>query len=91
MKTSGNTIFIADATSGRGSVPVLLMTGAADPISSHDGAEVSLFGFQSRGRVLSANEAARFFLHVTGSSPPRTLTTRDNLAYWNPLSGRLTE
>jgi poly(3-hydroxybutyrate) depolymerase len=72
MKTSGNTIFIAGATSGRGSVPVPPMTGTADPLSSHDGGEVSLFGFPARRRVLSAHEAARFFLHVTGSSPLRS-------------------
>lgn len=47
-------------------VPILLMTGTADPINQFDGGEVTVFGFGSRGDVLSAPDTLAHFAAING-------------------------
>lgn len=54
-------------------VPVLAIHGTADPLAPYDGGEASLWGEQSRGRVLSAPDSAAYFARRNGvTGPPRT-------------------
>ncbi|MFK0019833.1 alpha/beta hydrolase family esterase [Streptomyces sp. NPDC090798] len=60
-------------------LPVLLIAGTSDPIMPYEGGEASIFGFQKRGTVLSAEATARAFAEVNGitrrpiSRPPTEL------------------
>jgi len=47
-------------------LPVLLIAGTRDPIMPYGGGEASIFGFQKRGTVLSAEATARAFAEVNG-------------------------
>jgi polyhydroxybutyrate depolymerase len=47
-------------------IPVLLMTGTADPINPFDGGEVTVFGFGSRGDVRSATDTLAYFAALNG-------------------------
>ncbi len=53
-------------------LPVLLIAGTSDPIMPYDGGEASIFGFQKRGTVLSAEATARVFAEVNGITHPPT-------------------
>lgn len=53
-------------------IPALTMSGTADPINPYSGGEVSIFGFQSRGNVLSAADTARELARVNGILEPPT-------------------
>lgn len=55
--------------------PVLLVAGTQDPISPYDGGQVTLFGFGSRGLVLSAQATAEQFARRNGLMAPPTATT----------------
>jgi polyhydroxybutyrate depolymerase len=53
-------------------VPLLAVHGTADPLAPYDGGEASLWGEQSRGRVLSAPDSAAYFARRNGhEGPPR--------------------
>ena len=49
---------------------MLLMNGTSDPVNPYNGGDVSFFGLQSRGTVLSSHETARFFAQVNGITEP---------------------
>ncbi|MGW3285313.1 alpha/beta hydrolase family esterase [Streptomyces sp. NPDC001002] len=51
-------------------LPVLLIAGTSDPIMPYEGGEASIFGFQKRGTVLSAEATARVFAEVNGITGP---------------------
>jgi polyhydroxybutyrate depolymerase len=51
-------------------LPVLLIAGTRDPIMPYGGGEASIFGFQKRGTVLSAEATARAFAEVNGITEP---------------------
>jgi polyhydroxybutyrate depolymerase len=51
-------------------LPVLLIAGTRDPIMPYEGGEASVFGFQKRGTVLSAEATARAFAEVNGITEP---------------------
>ncbi|MEV5532773.1 alpha/beta hydrolase family esterase [Streptomyces prunicolor] len=51
-------------------LPVLLIAGTRDPIMPYEGGEASIFGFQKRGTVLSAEATARAFAEVNGITRP---------------------
>ncbi|WP_371542550.1 alpha/beta fold hydrolase [Streptomyces sp. NBC_00554] len=53
-------------------LPVLLVAGTRDPIMPYEGGEASIFGFQKRGTVLSAEATARAFAEVNGITEPPT-------------------
>lgn len=53
-------------------LPVLLIAGTRDPIMPYEGGEASIFGFQKRGTVLSAEATARAFAEVNGITEPPT-------------------
>jgi polyhydroxybutyrate depolymerase len=53
-------------------LPVLLIAGTRDPIMPYEGGEASIFGFQKRGTVLSAEATARAFAEVNGITRPPT-------------------
>ncbi len=55
--------------------PVLLVAGTQDPISPYGGGQVTLFGFGSRGLVLSAQATAEHFARRNGLVAPPTATT----------------
>jgi polyhydroxybutyrate depolymerase len=48
-------------------VPVMMVSGTADPIVPYHGGEVSLFGFSKRGRVLSAMSSAEELAQLVGA------------------------
>lgn len=59
-------------------LPVLLIAGTRDPIMPYEGGEASIFGFQKRGTVLSAEATARAFAEVNGiTRPPISLPPID--------------
>jgi polyhydroxybutyrate depolymerase len=64
-------------------VPVLLMTGTADPINPFDGGEVTVFGFGSRGDVRSAPDTFAHFAAING----HTGAARTEFLPHNPHSG----
>jgi polyhydroxybutyrate depolymerase len=47
-------------------IPVFIMNGTGDPINPCQGGNVRLFGFASRGRVISARESAEYFARLNG-------------------------
>jgi polyhydroxybutyrate depolymerase len=51
---------------------VVLVAGTRDPINPYDGGEVTLFGFSSRGKVLSAQASAQWFADRLGLVTPTT-------------------
>ncbi|MDH6218075.1 alpha/beta hydrolase family esterase [Streptomyces pseudovenezuelae] len=51
-------------------LPVLLIAGTRDPIMPYEGGEASIFGFQKRGTVRSAEATARAFADVNGITRP---------------------
>jgi len=51
-------------------MPVLLIAGTRDPIMPYEGGEASVFGFQKRGTVRSAEATARAFAEVNGITEP---------------------
>ncbi|MGW1878341.1 alpha/beta hydrolase family esterase [Streptomyces sp. NPDC001975] len=51
-------------------LPVLLIASTSDPIMPYEGGEASIFGFQKRGTVLSAEATARAFAEVNGITRP---------------------
>ncbi|MCS7482868.1 alpha/beta hydrolase family esterase [Umezawaea endophytica] len=63
-----------------GAVPVLIMAGTDDPISPFAGGEVTIFGFSSRGRVMSADDTTKMFVRLNGTTDApvtRTLAHRE--------------
>ncbi len=54
---------------------VLLVAGTQDPISPYNGGQVTLFGFGSRGLVLSATATAEQFARRNGLLAPPTTST----------------
>ena len=48
---------------------VMLMNGTEDPINPYQGGLVTIFGFASRGTVLSSEASARIFANAMGSQP----------------------
>ncbi len=46
--------------------PIMLVSGTADPIVPFGGGDASLFGFASRGNVISANETLSTFAALNG-------------------------
>lgn len=61
--------------------PVMIVDGTADPVSPYNGGEVNLFGFSSRGNVMSARASAEEFAKRNGISAP---PVEDTLAHINP-------
>ncbi|WP_416958811.1 alpha/beta hydrolase family esterase [Streptomyces sp. Agncl-13] len=59
-------------TAPKSPLPVLLIAGTRDPIMPYGGGEASIFGFQKRGTVLSAEATARAFAEVNGITRPPT-------------------
>ena len=55
--------------------PVLLMAGTQDPISPYAGGQVTLFGFGSRGLVLSARATAEQLARRNGLTAPPAAAT----------------
>jgi polyhydroxybutyrate depolymerase len=58
----------------------MLSAGTADPIVPFNGGEATIFGFASRGFVVSANETAETFARLNGLGEP----ARETLAHLNP-------
>jgi polyhydroxybutyrate depolymerase len=59
---------------GGHSSPVMVIDGTSDPINPFDGGTVSLFGFASRGRSLSAMKSLQILAKGDGAtSPPTTV------------------
>jgi polyhydroxybutyrate depolymerase len=52
--------------------PIMLVNGTNDPINPYRGGVVTLFGFGSRGTVLSARDSAGYFAGAAGSAGPAT-------------------
>ncbi|MBI4854889.1 MAG: dienelactone hydrolase family protein [Acidobacteria bacterium] len=42
-------------------IPVMIINGTKDPINPYNGGEVTLYGFGSRGTVLSSSKSAEYF------------------------------
>ncbi|MEV2233573.1 alpha/beta fold hydrolase [Streptomyces phaeochromogenes] len=59
-----------EGTGPKHPMPVLLIAGTRDPIMPYKGGEASVFGFQKRGTVLSAEATARAFAEVNGITEP---------------------
>ncbi|MEU9881962.1 alpha/beta hydrolase family esterase [Streptomyces phaeochromogenes] len=59
-----------EGTGPKHPMPVLLIAGTRDPIMPYEGGEASVFGFQKRGTVLSAEATARAFAEVNGITEP---------------------
>lgn len=53
-----------------GTLPVMIMNGTDDPINPFDGGDVALFGFGSRGAVVSALETVNFWRQRAGHHTP---------------------
>ncbi|MBS2031686.1 MAG: polyhydroxybutyrate depolymerase [Deltaproteobacteria bacterium] len=53
-----------------GHVPAMIVDGTDDPINPFKGGNVSLFGFASRGHVLSAKESGAFFAQRNAMAGP---------------------
>ncbi len=53
--------------------PVMLVNGTADPLNPYEGGTVTLFGFGSRGTVLSARASAEYFARARGAAGPVTV------------------
>ena len=53
--------------------PIMLVNGTADPLNPYDGGTVTLFGFGSRGTVLSARAGAEYFARARGATGPVTM------------------
>jgi len=68
LPTPANSVCAASTAS----VPVLLVSGADDPINPYAGGEVSMFGFASRGEVMSARATAQWFARRAGAAAPTT-------------------
>jgi polyhydroxybutyrate depolymerase len=49
-------------------IPVLIMNGTDDPLNPYAGGEVTLFGFASRGTVLSTQTTADYFAKRNGDT-----------------------
>jgi polyhydroxybutyrate depolymerase len=47
-------------------VPVVVVAGTDDPLNPYGGGEVTLFGFASRGTVVSARASAEYFAKLAG-------------------------
>jgi len=62
----------------RGTAPILIMNGTADPLNPYAGGEVALYGlFMHRGTVLSSASTARLFAGLNGiPDHPETQETR---------------
>lgn len=56
-------------------IPVLLISGTKDPISPYEGGEVTLFGFQNRGRARSIRATAEYFASRNGHGDSPALTS----------------
>jgi polyhydroxybutyrate depolymerase len=59
-----------DCTKSDDPIPVLILNGTKDPINPHEGGAVTIFGFASRGQVLSASESAAYFARINGHTEP---------------------
>jgi poly(3-hydroxybutyrate) depolymerase len=55
-------------------IPLLLMTGTADPLNPYFGGEVSFHGFFSRGTVLSSSDTADRFVRLNGLNAAPTVS-----------------
>jgi polyhydroxybutyrate depolymerase len=60
------------------SLPVLLIHGTADPLVPYNGGEASLWGFNPRGRGLSAPETARYYARRNHIDSEPTVSTFAN-------------
>jgi polyhydroxybutyrate depolymerase len=74
--------------------PIMIVGGTDDPISPYNGGEVSIFGFQNKGTVVSAPATAEAFARRNGiGTPPseemlphrdpRDPTSVQRLTWWN--------
>lgn len=52
----------------RGATSVMIMNGIDDPLNPFEGGETTLYGLYKRGKVLSSQESARYFLNLYGLS-----------------------
>jgi polyhydroxybutyrate depolymerase len=71
-----------DCRQSRVFIPVLVMNGTADPINPDGGGKITLFGFGSRGIVLSSRNSAEYFARLDsqeGGPEISRLPSRDRL------------
>lgn len=69
-----------------GDVPALFVEGTDDPMNPYEGGEVALYGFGSRGDVLSAQESVDWYSARTGS-PRAELRTIEGGGHQYPAPG----
>lgn len=63
-------------------VPALLINGTDDPINPYKGGEVTVFGFRSRGTVISAQASAQYFASLAGLSLPEQSRLGESTDTW---------
>jgi polyhydroxybutyrate depolymerase len=66
--------------------PIMITDGTADPISPYKGGEITLFGFQHKGTVISAPATAEAFARRNGIFAPPTEETLPHRERKDPTS-----
>ncbi len=63
-------------------VPLMLVNGTHDRINPFVGGEVTVFGFASRGNVLSSQASAEYFAHLAGLTHPVRRIVGESAETW---------